>query len=193
MKKVISIILCLIILFVFTACSSRNNSSNTSSESQNITQASVFTDNTITYENISYKVNPLLNNREKIAYVDFEENSKGITVVEIGWNDYHNDDGEGCKDILAMYYNNTLTDVKSGKQNVLGSVYCHRTADMKTEWSYYDADSNLICTNSELNLFDKNNYLIATMSEDENIFYDSNGNKFDVTSLDPFIKTVVEF
>lgn len=191
MKKVFTLILCFAILFTFSACSSINN--NTNNNPQN-SQHLISTDNFVTYENIKYKVNPLLDEQTVIDYVDFEESKKEtVTIVEIGWNHYKNNDGEGCKDILAMYYDNTLSNVQNGEQNVLGSVLYHRTDNMTTEWSYYDSESKLICKNVELNLYDKNGNLIATMSEGGSTFYDLNGNVFDFNSLDPFIETVTGF
>lgn len=190
MKKAITLMLCFAMLFAFSACGSASKKSNNNPQNS---QHLISADNFVTYENIKYKVNPLLDEQTVIDYIDFEESDKEtVTIVEIGWNSFKNDDAEGCKDTLLMYYNNTLTNVKNGEQNILGSLFCHRNDDMTTEWSYYDLENNLICKTVDYKLYDRNNNLIATKSDNGN-FYDSSGNEFDISSLDPFIKTVTEF
>lgn len=195
MKKVFLIFLGLCILFAFSACSSKNTESSNTTTAPSSTQTTVPVGNTLTYEDVSYKVNPLLSSNEKIDYVDIaESDDKSVTGIEIGWESFNADDADGCKDILLMYYSNTLTEVKKGNQTILGSVYIHRSGDFsgdfEEEYSYYDAYSNLICKATDTDLYDKNGSLIATWSDDDNAFYDLHGNIFDAETLDPFIKTV---
>lgn len=190
MKKIISIILGVCISFAFSACSSKNTESSTTI-APSITQSAVPVGNTITYEDVSYKVNPLLSNNEKIDYVDFDE-SNGMTCVEFSWNWFSNDDAEGCKDILIMYYNNSLSNVQSGKQSILGSVYCHRNDDMTTEWSYFGAEHNLIYKTVDYQIYDENDNLIGYCSQEGN-FYDNEDNPLDLNSFDPFIEILNSF
>lgn len=184
-KKVISIILCLTTLFSFSACSSKSNTSNNNSDNL------LVKDNLIYYDNVNYRVNTVLDSSNDIEYVDFEESNR-MTSVEFGWNSFSNDDGEGCKDILIMYYDDSLINVQSGKQPILGSVYCHTNDDMSREWSYFGAEHNLIYKTNSYQIYDKNNNLIGYIADDGR-FYDEENNPLDISSFDPFIDVLDTF
>lgn len=84
MKRVISIVLGLCILFAFSACSSKNTESSNTTTAPSNTQTTVPVGNTITYEDVSYKVNPLLSSNEEIDYVDIaESDDKSVTGIEL--------------------------------------------------------------------------------------------------------------
>ncbi len=180
MKKIISIILFFTLVATFSACSSENNA----------TKEAMVTDNIVYWDNVNYKVNPVLNSEENIDYVDVSEKN-GVTCAEFGWNSFSNEDGEGNKDILFMYYDNSKSDVQNGKQTILGSAYCHYNDSQQTEWSYLDAEDNLIYQTVDNKIYDKNSNEIGYIGEDG--CYDNENKPLDVSSFDPFIEIFNEF
>lgn len=189
MKKVfkllclfITVIICLSIMVIIFV-SARGDEKNVSNEP-------MVTDNIVYWDNVNYKVNPILGSEESIDYVDVSEKN-GVTCVEFGWNLFSNDDGKGYKDILLMFYNGSKTDVQNGNQTILGSAYCCYNDMEQTEWSYFGNEHNLIYKTVDNEIYDKNGNKIGYIGEDG--CYDNADNPLDLNSFDSFIEVFNEF
>lgn len=193
MKKILKLLVLVItVLAIFSGCASESNGSKkTIHDIPDVSENLISSDTFVSYENIKYKVNPLLNEETDIDYADYAE-SNGMTSVEFGWNSFSNDEGEGHKDILIMYYDALMVDVQSGKQPILGSAYCHCNDDMTTEWSYFGAEHNFIYKNDGYQIYDENDNIIGYMTDDGTC-YDNEDNPLNFNSFDPFIEVLNNF
>lgn len=182
-KKVLLLLTTLVcIVFIFVGCSAQDD---------NLDDADyMVTDNIVYWDDVNYKVNPVLGSEESIDYVDVSEKN-GVTCVEFGWNSFSNDDGEGYKDILLMFYNESKSDVQNGNQTILGSAYCSLNDSGQTDWSYFGNKHNLIYKTIDNEIYDKNDNKIGYIGEDG--CYNNDDNPLDVNSFDSFIEVFNEF
>lgn len=207
MKKILSYLLCVItVIFFFTACTSKENSNESSVDISSQTIETSTSDNLsstrnvnrsdsefniIEWENVKYNVNPVLNSAEDIDTVDINENN-GITRVVLRWNYFSTEAGDGYSDVLVMYYENSLPEIKVGNQSIIGSAYYEYNEEFTIKWSYYDGDNNLIYYTINNSVFDNAGNEIAYISQDGSC-KDLNGNSFDITSLDPSLEIIESF
>lgn len=98
MKKIITILLCLSISVAFCGCAASGARSNDSDNSDYLSDDStdnneMTTDNIVNWNNVNYKVNPVLSSSEDIKNVETEEKG-GITCVTFSWNYVDDESGE---------------------------------------------------------------------------------------------------
>lgn len=207
MKKILSYFLCVItFISLFTACTSKENSNESSVDISSQTIETSTSDNLsstrnvnrsdsefniIEWENVKYNVNPVLNSAEDIDTVDINENN-GMTRVVLRWNYFSTEAGDGYSDVLVMYYENSLSEIKVGNQSIIGSAYYEYNEEFTIKWSYYDGDNNLIYYTINNSVFDNAGNEIAYISQDGSC-KDLNGNSFDITSLDPSLEIIESF
>lgn len=208
MKKILSYLLCVItVISFFTACTSKENSNESSVDISSQTIETSTSDNLsstrnvnrsdsefniIEWENVKYNVNPVLNSAEDIDTVDINENN-GMTRVVLRWNYFSTEAGDGYSDVLVMYYENSLSEIKVGNQSIIGSAYYEEyNEEFTIKWSYYDGDNNLIYYTINNSVFDNAGNEIAYISQDGSC-KDLNGNSFDITSLDPSLEIIEGF
>lgn len=146
-EKIIAILLCLSISVAFCGCAASGARSNDSDNSDYLSDDStdnneMTTDNIVNWNNVNYKVNPVLSSSENIKNVE-TEGKGGITCVTFSWNYVDDENGEGYKDILMMYYNASANEIANGSQSVLGSAYCQMLDDGTTQWTYYNEITRL--------------------------------------------------
>lgn len=196
MKKIIAILLCLSISVAFCGCAASGARSNDSDNSDYLSDDStdnneMTTDNIVNWNNVNYKVNPVLSSSENIKNVETEEKG-GITCVTFSWNYVDDESGEGYKDILMMYYNAAANEVANGSQSVLGSAYCQMLDDGTTQWTYYNENHKVIYKMVDNEIYDANSSKIGYRDQSGAAF-DNDGNPLDLESLDDFIKTMNDF
>lgn len=76
-KKVLLLLTTLVcIVFIFVGCSAQDDTLDDAD--------CMVTDNIVYWDDVNYKVNPVLGSEESIDYVDVSEKN-GVTCVEFGW------------------------------------------------------------------------------------------------------------
>mgnify|MGYP001624250998 CR=1 FL=1 len=205
MKKFTTILLLILLVFSFAACSKSTDENFDESSSlfgaendtnitfeefdkpySETTKTNITEFNTVVWEGVEYKVNPVLNSSRDIDYADHSEKD-GIMYVEFGWN-YTNDNGEGYQSILGMFYNSSLSQDSSS--SVICSSFCEfNETDGTTKWSYFDQNNALIYYTLDYVVYDKDDMQIGNRNLD-GTYSDLNGNNFDITTLDPSLKVI---
>lgn len=212
MKKYVIIVLCLLFALSFVSCSSSNNensSENTNlyingndlnsdstvpeNNAKNETEGNSLNSNVVYWEGVEYDVNSVLNASDEIEDVIISENN-GITTIEFWWNYFSNDEASGYSNELIMFYDNSLSEVQAGKQTVLGSAYYEVDCnDMTTKWSWFDSSNKLIYYTLDSCVYDSNGELIGYKDNQDGEYIDINGNKFDISTLDPFLDIIEDY
>lgn len=92
-----------------------------------------------------------------------------------------------------MFYDNSLNEVQLGKQSILGSLYYQFDCnDMTTKWSYFNSSNILIYYTIDYCVYDSEGNLIGYKSQ-EGEYTDENGNKLDITTMDPFLSIIEDY
>lgn len=208
MKKFTTILLLILLVFSFAACSKSTdesfdessslfgaeNDTNITSEEfdepySETTKTNNTEFNTVVWEGVEYKVNPVLSSSENIGYMDTNENN-GVEYVEFAW-DYTVNNGEGYKKILRMFYDASMS--KNAADAVICSMYCEfNDINGVTKWSYFDKRNNLVFYTNDYEVYDDNGNAIGFKNQD-GTFSDLNNNNFEITSLDPSFKVIEYF
>lgn len=207
MKKFAAIVLSVLLPLIFVSCSlGSNDSESYSAESESNVNSSVSAAETetltnetkdsnfnlIIYNGVEFKVGKVLDESADIK--EFSINEKdGISAATFSWNYISNENGTGYADVLTVFYDNSLDEVKEGNQNVLGCTYCQfNTDDLTTKWSYFNSSDNLIYYTVDYSVYDSQGTLIGHRDQSGE-FKDSNGNELDITELDPFLVIVENY
>lgn len=207
MKKFAAIVLSVLLPLIFASCSlGSSDSESYSAESESNVDSSVSAAETetltnetndsnfnlITYNGVEFKVGKVLDESADIK--EFSINEKdGISAATFSWNYILNENGTGYADVLTVFYDNSLDEVKEGNQNVLGCTYCQfNTDDLTTKWSYFNSSDSLIYYTVDYSVYDSQGTLIGHRDQSGE-FKDSNENELDITELDPFLVIVENY
>lgn len=218
MKKIISVIISLVIVLTFSACSSEGSNSSYSSAdiSETTTQNTTNQQSeTISWLGNEYPVNISLNFDVK----DMEYSEMEFSEEEITWITFCSDSADIIDDIenydfstgpvqaVAVCYAGLYSEVINGNAEILGAaetVYTGKSSDSFSGWNIlYDPDGEVIFKTDvntlecglHKNYYDKNDVFIASYSgwDDENetsLWIDSNGNTIDEYELEDLLQSM---
>lgn len=218
MKKIISVIISLVIVLTFSACSSKGSNSSYSSAdiSETTTQNTTNQQSeTISWLGNEYPVNISLNFDVKdMEYSEMEFSEEEITRItfcsdsadkidDIGNYDF----STGPVQAVGVCYDGLYSEVINGNAEILGAaetVYTGKSSDSFSGWNIlYDPDGEVIFKTDvntlecglHKNYYDKNDVSIASYSgwDDENetsLWIDSNGNTIDEYELEDLLQSM---
>lgn len=217
MKKIISVIISLVIVLTFSACSSEGSDSSYLSTdiSETTTQSSTSTNaKTVSWMGNEYPINIDLNFVvQDVVHTDEEESGINLVVFcsmdydEFSDNIENYDFSTGPVQAVAVCYAGLYSEVINGNAEILGAaetVYTGKSSDSFSGWNIlYDPDGEVIFKTDVNTLecglhkyyYDKNDVSIASYSgwDDENatsLWTDSNGSIIDETELRELLESM---
>lgn len=217
MKKIISVIISLVIVLTFSACSSEGSDSSYLSTdiSETTTQSSTSTNaKTVSWMGNEYPINIDLNFVvQDVVHTDEEESGINLVVFcsmdydEFSDNIENYDFSTGPVQAVAVCYAGLYSEVINGNAEILGAaetVYTGKSSDSFSGWNIlYDPDGEVIFKTDvntlecglHKNYYDKNDVSIASYSgwDDENetsLWIDSYGNTIDEYELEDLLQSL---